>query len=186
MLSVPATNEQLLREFVASGAHEPFNELYRRLYGKVLGLVLGKVRNIDNAAEIVQTAFLKLFCRAAQFRGDRGSVYTYLATIALNISRDRGRKIRIDLNNQPFDSPVFLSAIDPHDGPEQQIADREELENLSAAIDQMGSRYRRLLQITVIEGRMNEEAADELGIPHGTVRSRRHRALKHLRKVMAA
>ena len=186
MLALQPTDEQLLREFAASGAHDAFEDLYRRLYGKLFHLILRKVRNVDNASEIVQTAFLKLFCRAAQYRGDRGSVYTYLSTIALNISRDRGRKIRLDLNNQPFDSPIFLSAIDHSDGPEQQSADREEHDNLIAAVGQMGPRYRRLLQITVIDGRMGEEAAAELGIPHGTVRSRRHRALAILRRLMAA
>ena len=186
MPTVPATNEQLLREFVASGAHEPFNELYRRLYGKLLGLVLRSVGNVDNASEIVQTAFLKMFCRAAQYRGDRGTVFTWLARIALNISRDRGRRLGANLNTQPFDNPIFLAAVDQHASPEQEIADREEHELRAAAIEVMGPRYKRLLQITVIEGRMNEEAAAELGIPHGTVRSRRHRALKHLRKVMAA
>lgn len=187
MLTVSATDEQLLTEFAACGAPELFTELYRRLFWKVVFYIGATKRvSIERACDVAQDAFVAVLGHASQFRSD-ANASTWICAIARNRLCDLNRIRRLRDDQQADDVNLFGQIIDQRNGPHDELAEAEERQRLARFIaNVLPSSQADVIRLLDFEGLEYQDAAERLGIPVGTVRSRRHRALNHLRKVMAA
>lgn len=184
MAAITATDEQLLQEFAACGAPELFAELFRRWHGRLISIFKTRTRSLDDAREVVQQAFVNLWRNAAKFRGD-SKAYTWMVAIATNCHRDRGRRFLSRRQVQSPDTRIFDRLLDHRSGPEEAIEHLEERCQFAVAVQSLSAKQRAIIVLLDIEGDDYEVAAEKLNIPVGTVRSRRHRALNHLRQVLA-
>src|SRR5687768_1420436 len=99
-----AAEETLLLGRVAAGDHgRPLVELYRLYSARLYGLGLRLLRDRGMAEELVQETFLRLWRSAARFDPERGSVRTFVFTIA--------RRVAVDLLRRPASRP--LTTADP-------------------------------------------------------------------------
>src|SRR4051812_15012808 len=89
-----------LIEAMMRGEEAAMSVLYDRYAPVVLGLALRITRERADAEDIVVDTFAQAWRDASRFQGDRGSVASWLATIArsraLDLMRSRGRKLRLD------------------------------------------------------------------------------------------
>ena len=155
--------------------------LYTR-YSKLLyGFILSILKSADEAEDILQEIFIRVWNRAPAFDATKGSVYTWLVTMARNRAIDR-------LRSKDYQTQRQTSLSDSENEGEElfQLVDRasEDEDPLDATIaserallvrkafDEIHPDQRRILQLAYFSGFSQSEIAAELQIPLGTVKTR--------------
>jgi RNA polymerase sigma-70 factor (ECF subfamily) len=152
--------------------------LYREhagaLYGYVLRLVAG---DCFLAEDIVQETLLRAWKSASRLDPSARSLRPWLVTVArrLVIDGHRSRRAR-----PPETSAAVLEELPAQDDLERSLR----LMTLSDAFRDLSDAHREALVETYFRGRTVGEAAEELGLPPGTVRSRVFYALRALRNAL--
>ncbi len=167
------------------GKRDAFGELVTRYQTRLYNAALRLVQSPDDAADVVQDAFLNAYQALHAFKGD-AEFFTWLYRIAFNtaISLKRKKRPVVSLESQPGES-----GIDPNDPseyikPGAALERSEEERQLAEAIARLSSEHREVLLFKDIEGLKYEDIAELLGVPIGTIRSRLHRARLELRALL--
>lgn len=150
-------------------------------------LARGVVRNNSEAEDIVQEAYVSAFAHLASFRGE-SSLATWLSRIVLNEALGRLRRKRrapdlaqsgdLSAEAQIIQFPRNTATSDP----ERTMAQRQILQLVERATDNLPDVYRTVFVARVIEGLSIDETAQLLGIRPETVKTRLHRARALVRK----
>ncbi len=170
-------------EYGACGAPEVFAEIYERFADRLDQSLRRMVYNCELVKDVVQETFLTVHLKARQFDG-RSSAFTWVFTIAKNALISLGRR-SMNRREQPTPGSDDLAMFrDRQPDPASQFIISQEREEFFDAIASLNAKHRMVILLLDIEGEDYEVAAKHLGIPVGTVRSRRHRALNQLRLAM--
>jgi len=170
-------DRRLIRETL-SGQTAAFGELVCRHQDRLFNAVLRVVGRHDDAADVVQDAFINAYLSLRTFQGD-SEFFTWLYRIAINAAISWRRKQRATLS---LDAEIRgVSLAEPTDDsrntrPGEAMERREEEAQLEAAMVRLSDDHRQVLILKDIEGLKYEVIAEILEVPVGTVRSRLHRA----------
>ena len=190
--SEPTDLEAVTR--AAQGDHEAFRVLVERYQGRAFRLALRVMRDEEQAKDVVQEAFLKVYRSLDRFEG-RSSFYTWFYRIVMNLCLDQkrrqppGRMVEWD-EGHALETPVGtgLDAVDPtHQRATGPAGDLERLELrtvLHSAIEELPDEARRTLLLREVDGLSYAEISKVLGIPKGTVMSRLHHARRRVRALL--
>ncbi|MFN2626579.1 MAG: RNA polymerase sigma factor SigM [Mycobacteriales bacterium] len=160
----PDDDATLLARHVA-GEPDAFATLVARHRDRAWAVAVRTLGDPDDAADAVQEAFLSAYRNAARFRGD-AAFGTWLHRIVMNACLDRARRARVRPTVPLLESAA--SAADPRD----RLAERETANDVAAGLAQLGIDQRAAVVLVDIEGLSVDEAAEALGVPAGTVKSR--------------
>ncbi|MEI7778477.1 MAG: RNA polymerase sigma factor SigM [Actinomycetes bacterium] len=168
----------------AAGEAGALAVLVQRHQDRLWAVALRTTSDPEEAADALQDAWISVLRNAGTFRGD-AAVTTWLHRIVVNACLDRIRRRTSRPTTQlPDDTDGFRSLADPIDRHEQRI---EHLE-IEAALALLPPDQRAAIVLVDVEGWSVEAAAEVLGVPVGTIKSRCHRAraklaiqLAHLR-----
>lgn len=155
----------------------------QRLYRIARGII----RNDSEAEDIVQEAYVLAFAHLANFRGE-SSLGTWLSRIVINeaLGRLRTGRRKADVLRpigDGHDATVIQFPLPASvDDPERMMAQRQILNLVERATDNLPDIYRTVFVARVIEGLSVEETADLLGLRPETVKTRLHRARHLVRK----
>ena len=153
-------------------------ELYD-LYGRVAySVILRIVRQPETAQDLTQEVFLRAWTRIAQFDPEKGSLYTWLLTIARRLGIDYMRSVEARVNQA-------TSTLD-HDRAsstdvEREVAGEDEARRVRAAMQKLEPQKRHLLELAYFEGLSQSEMAERTNLPLGTVKTWVRAALRELR-----
>jgi RNA polymerase sigma-70 factor, ECF subfamily len=154
--------------------------LYDR-YGKLVYTTAAQIlNNIEEAEEVTQETFLRLWQRSEIYQPKRGSLSGFLFTLARSRALDRLRSRQA--RQQKIQRIQTFSEDVSHYNPPLEFVTVEERSNLvRQALKQLSPDDRQLLETAYYEGLSQSEIAKRDGIPLGTVKSRARQALKKLR-----
>lgn len=182
----------LVRRFCA-GQEEAFDELVRRHQQRVFNIAFQVLRNYEDANEIAQDAFVKVYRHLRDFRGE-SAFTTWLYQIVTNLARNRIRhnerrhksdSVSIDASSNDGDgNPRPLQLADPSQTPDQEAALSEQARTIAAAMGKLSDAHREILALRVVNELPYEEIAKILECSLGTVKSRIARAREELVKVL--
>lgn len=163
--------ERLLAQ-IANRDREALGELYCRARGAVYALALGLLKNSQDAQDVTQDTFVRVWEGAGNYR-PQGSPMAWVLTIARNLARmklrQRGREAQ--LTDGEWEAiPAAAPAVTPEDRRLLQIA-------LAA----LGDRERQVVLLHAAAGLKHREIAALLELPLPTVLSKYRRALKKMR-----
>lgn len=147
---------------------QPLIELLPRLRRYALVLC----RDSHLADDLVQAACERALATTST-PGDSVPFDAWMFTITRNIWIDRGRKLQSEGVSDDIDDHLD-AAVAPDMQADLQA--RDELQQVSAAIDQLPSEQREILLLVCVEELSYQQAASTLGLPLGTVMSRLSRA----------
>ena len=153
--------------------------LYDR-YGKlVYSIAFRMLNNVEEAEEITQETFLRLWQRSEIYQPNRGSLSGFLVMLARSrcLDRLRSRKAR----HQKLQRIQTASECVLNYNPTLEFVTVEERSHLvREALQQLSAAEKALLETAYYEGLSQSEIAEREGIPLGTVKSRSRRALQKL------
>lgn len=174
---VDRTDSELL-EAIADGDRQALHVLYNR-HARWLLLRLRR-RSADQQLneEAVQDCFVKVWRKAHSYRGD-GDVGAWLWRISMRTLLDRLRK------RTPTPMEFLPGRRETVRSTEDQVLVGLQHGELGPALDRLSPELRAVLQATVLDGLTTREAAELLGIPQGTVKTRAMRARQQLREEFA-
>jgi RNA polymerase sigma factor (sigma-70 family) len=174
------TTDEALLEGFATGDPEAGVVFVRRFQAKVYGLASTITGSPVDAEEAAQEAFVRAWRYAASYDPRRGSVATWLLGITRNVAIDRGRTsgTRREI---PFDVPP-LEVVADQDDVGDQIADRDDVARVVAALRSFPSEQRDALLAATLLGLSAREISEATDVPLGTVKTRIRRGLRRLRE----
>lgn len=185
----------MLIEKVRAGDMGAFRGLVERHQRRAFALALTLVRDENDAREIVQDAFLRVFKGLPTFQGD-STFFTWLYRIVTNLSIDLMRKPDrqtkdIDIETitleqeegADIDFPVFgvFDGADPSD----VVRRREIAAQLQTALDALPTYHRAVIVMRELEGLSYDEIAQAMGVTKGTIMSRLFHARQKLQRALA-
>lgn len=168
------------------GRQDAFGELVSRYQVRLYNAIIRLVDHGEDAADIVQDAFLNAYQSLRSFKGD-AEFFTWLYRIAFNTAISLKRKKRATIS---LDAGGTEGGIDPDDPseyikPGRALERSEDEAQLQDALNRLSPEHREVLVLKDIEGLKYEDIAEILGVPIGTIRSRLHRARLELRDLLS-
>jgi RNA polymerase sigma-70 factor (ECF subfamily) len=182
------TDERKLVEDARRGDAQAFRALVERYQRRAYTVALGIVHDADEARDICQEAFLKVFRNLAGFEGE-AQFFTWLYRIVMNLCIDhlrkrRGEKLEFDETHAHEDAGDDAGIAPRRLGfdPARALADKELRAQLDRALAQLSPAHRAVLIMREVDGLSYKEMADIMECSIGTIMSR----LFHARKKMQA
>ena len=167
-----------------AGDHAAFGRLVGLYQDRLYNSLLRVLGSAEDAADIVQDAFVQAYTKLDTFRGS-SAFYTWLYRIAFNLAMSHARRKH---KATSLDGMKALVGVEPMDGrptAETGVLEQERAELVHAALAQLSIDYRQILVLREIEGCRYDQIAEILALPVGTVRSRLFRARLQMRDLLA-
>ena len=170
-------------ERAKDGSAAAFRELVDRTHATVFRLAAALTGDRDEAADVTQETYVRAWERIGELR-DPSAASGWLCRIARNVARDRQgswwTRIRA-----PLDPAAEERAAAPPATAQERLEAAETAGAVRRALRKLPEKHRLVLQLREVEGMSEEEVAEALGVPVGTVASRLHRARAGLAKRLA-
>jgi RNA polymerase sigma-70 factor (ECF subfamily) len=184
--AVPSDDAELVRRARArdSAAFRTIVERHNRRLYRIARSIL---RNDSEAEDAVQEAYVNALTHLGGFRGD-SSLATWLSRITMNEALGRLRRKRSAMDLETFEAQrteaqiIKFPQTVTSDDPERTMAQREILQLVERATDNLPEIFRIVFMTRVIEGMSVEETAGLLGLQPETVKTRLHRARRLVRE----
>jgi RNA polymerase sigma-70 factor, ECF subfamily len=179
--SVPADavrDEDLLLA-VARGDQAAFEALYDRLAPLVHGIVRRVVRDPSQSEEVTQEVLLEIWRTAVRFDPDRGAVRSWAATMAHRRAVDR---VRSEQAARVRTEKVGIrDQVRDHDEVSETVERRLEYQQVREALSALTDLQREAVELAYFQGYTYRQAAELLGTPLGTIKTRMRDGLIRLR-----
>jgi len=177
--------EASLIQRCAAGDDVAFAELVTEHQRMVVQLAMNLLGDRDEALDLSQDVFIRVFRTIGQFRG-QSALRTWIYRIAINQARNRHRfwRRRHRADQVSIDAHIaahgdFRSGVES--GPDRILAQKELATRLQQALDALPFDQRSVIVLREVDGLSYEEIAFSLGVAVGTVKSRLTRARQTLR-----
>ena len=173
--------DEVLLGGLADGGPEVGLAFVRRFQKHVFGVALAVLGDPSLAEDVAQQTFVRAWQAAHRFDSSRGSVRTWLTTIAHNLAVDaaRGRK------STPLDPSDLVRLMGPGiDEPELNTMKEESARELRAAIGTLPPEQARAVVMAGVYGLTAQQVADAENIPLGTAKTRIRSAMHRLRSTL--
>ena len=174
------TDEALIRRIASTRDREAFTALFRRFAGPIRGILMKGGASHGEADEAMQEAMIAIWRRADSFDPERASAATWIFTIARNRRIDLIRKTGRPAPDP--DDPLFNPDPEPATETVVSAADRDRA--VREAVMSLDDGQREVLTLLYFGGLTQQEAAETLGLPLGTVKSRMRLAAQKLRHAL--
>ena len=155
---------------VAQGDREALADLYAAAKGAVHAMALGILKNAQDAQDVTQDVFVRIWDAAGTYR-PQGSPMAWMLTIARNMALMRLRQAG---RTRPMEDAEWDTLPAPGLSPEERMA-------LRAALSSLTDAERQIVLLHAASGLKHREIGQLLDLPLATVLSKYHRAMKKLR-----
>nr|HDM99860.1 sigma-70 family RNA polymerase sigma factor [Deltaproteobacteria bacterium] len=170
-------DDTLLLQHIRQGGREAFAVLVNRYADRFYRIAYRLVSSKDDAEDIVQEAFLKLWRRPKLWDPSKGAKFnTWFYKVVINLCVDHQRKKR------PLGLPQDMEMADGNPGHDVLLDDHQRQSLLDRFISDLPDRQRQALALCFYEGVSNHEAADMMGVTLKALQSSIMRAKTTLKK----
>jgi len=187
--TIEDADELLLMQYSRTGDRSLFETLMRRYEREIYSYLRRYIGNTELAEDAFQGTFVQVHLKCQQFdssRRFRPWLYAIATNQAIDVQRrnKRHRMVSLDAptSNDSAGRPstwgdkIVGDSVDPLD----VASEHEEGRWVNDAVHSLGDSMERVIQLVYYQGMKYREAADVLGIPVGTVKSRLHAAVQKL------
>lgn len=165
------------------GDQDALKEIFNQYHRKVYRIAYGVVRQREDALDIVQEVFIKLFRSIKNFKG-KSNFYTYLYRMTLNTAIDHSRKIKkyplLSLNEDEGFQPSDVA----EKRPDYIVSQKQLEEKVKWAMEKLPPDQRAVLIFREVEELSYQEIAEAMGCSIGTVMSRLHYGRKKIQELL--
>lgn len=171
-------DEEELVAALRRGDRQAIGVLYDNYASALYGIIHRIVGTEELAEDLLQDAYAKIWQNFALYDSDKGKLFTWMARLVRNLAIDavKSKDFRNTRKNQEFESVVHL--VDRETSVESSIDGI----GLSELVGTLRPEQRIIVDLIYFRGLTHTEAAEELGLPLGTVKTRIRAAINEMRK----
>ncbi len=151
-------------------------ELYDRYAAKMYGVCLRYAANAEEAEDVLQEGFIKVFRKMATFRRE-GSFEGWIRRIFVNTAIEHYRK-------KTYLQPITEQEENTVEGKYISVLDKLAEKDIINLVQQLSPGYRTVFNMYVVEGYTHKQIAEQLGISEGTSKSQLSRAKQILQELV--
>ncbi len=157
---------------------QAFQEVFLHFGPRLKSFMMRKGADAALAEELVQETMLTVWRKSSLYSSDKGTVTTWIFTIARNLRIDRLRR----------ESSLHFTDLDDYDAPSEdpgsddQVNLMQQQQKVREALDELPEEQRQIIYMSYIMGMPQSEISERLDLPLGTVKSRMRLAYRKLRK----
>ncbi|HEX3175161.1 MAG TPA: sigma-70 family RNA polymerase sigma factor [Methylomirabilota bacterium] len=181
-------SDEALCARVAAGEEAAFDRLVERYQGRAYRLAWSLLRDPEDARDLSQEAFLRVYQSASRFRGDaRFSTWFYRILVNLCLDhRRRGRWWQRTVTRGRDDDDEALVDRQPATGPEpgERLSEEQIMTQVWDAVRRLSPQQRAAVVLSVQEEMSTADIAAVLECAEPTVRVHLHRAVQALRRAL--
>src|SRR3989338_489302 len=188
LMSFNETDEEIIILY-KNGNQEAFRNLINR-YTLPLYNFVARIINQNDAPDIIQETFIKVWKNIDRFDAEKASFKTLIFTITKNTAMDFLRKKKILLfkdmenNNREKEGSFEENILDEDTLPDEALEKLQDREFLNAALKKLSTNENEILVLYYQEEMTFNQISKILNKSLNTVKSQRHRALIKLRKIL--
>lgn len=150
--------------------------MYDAYSGALFGVVLRIVQQRELAEQVLQDTFVKAWRYGASYDASKGRLFTWLLNIARNTAIDATRTAHFQKSRKTDSLDNLVHSPGGESINPDQIGVRE-------VVSRLDEKYKLLIDLIYFKGYTQEEAAEETGIPLGTIKTRLRYAINELRGI---
>ncbi len=152
--------------------------LYDMYSSSLFGVISRIIIDTATAEDVLQETFVKIWHSFASYSTEKGRLFTWMVNIARNLAIDkiRSKDFKNQNKNQELENNVTF--IDE----QRNTVYKPELLGIKELVETLKPEQKSILDLVYFKGYTHVEAADELGIPLGTIKTRLRMAIQQLRK----
>jgi RNA polymerase sigma-70 factor (ECF subfamily) len=169
------------------GDEAAWEELVRQHTRQVYGLCFRFTNSAQEAQDLTQDVFLRVFKTIKTFRSAEGSFHTWLARVTRNLLIDHYRRTRQERVTDSIEEQLPMlqeTGVAAAARPDQALAGREANEILQATLQKLSPDLREAVILRDLQEMEYREIAEVLDIPEGTVKSRINRGRAELARLL--
>ncbi len=172
----------LSEEELVNGLKSQDTVAMQALYGMYSGALLGVISRIviqtEVAEDLLQETFVKIWNSAGSYDASKGRLFTWMMNVARNLSIDKLRSKDFKNANKNQDIENNVDFIDE----QKKVTFNADTLGLKDLVTNLKPDFKNVLDMVYFKGYTHVEAAEELNIPLGTVKTRVRMAILELRK----
>ncbi len=178
-LATPPIEMQELVYMLKLRTRESFDELYDKYSPALYGIIRKIISDVPAAEDVLQDVFVKIWKNIDNYSEEKGSVFTWVLSIArhttIDYLRSRQHKLRSQIQNEDINE-----YIEKHT-PVLAETGSSGYHNIIAKLE---PKYRQVLDLVYFFGYTQDEVSKILNLPLGTVKTRSRKGLQILRKLL--
>lgn len=174
---ISLTEEDLVRALKAQETIA-IQALYDMYSGALLGVITRIIQNQEVAEDLLQETFIKIWNSAESYDSSKGRLFTWMMNVARNLSIDklRSKDFRNASKNQDIENNVdFIDS-------QRKVSFNADTLGIKDMVNSLKPEFINVLELVYFKGYTQVEAAEELSLPLGTVKTRIRMAILELRK----
>jgi len=172
-------SDEVLIGRIANGDRLAMQVLFARHHVRVYRFVLRLVRNEATAEDLISEVFLDVWRQAGKFEG-RSAASTWI----LGIARFKALTALRKRPEEELDDDMAEAIEDHNDDPETALAKKDKGSVLRECLTRLSAEHREIIDLVYYHEKSVEEAAEIVGIPEATVKTRMFYARKKLSELL--
>jgi len=171
-----------LIEKTLKGDNAAFDKLVLKYQDRIFNTAYRMLGSYEEAKDASQEAFVNAYRSLGNFRKE-SSFYTYLYRIAINLCKNRLKRLNRESKFVSVDTPIStedgeirLEIADDTSSPREALDIKDRQARIQEAINSLDEEHKAVLVLRDIEGASYEGISQMLGLNMGTIKSRLHRA----------
>lgn len=157
-----------------------FTVLYD-MYAKSLFAVISVlIKNTEETEDVLQEVFVKIWKNLDSYNENKGRFYTWIINIARNTSIDRLRSKNFNISQKNLSLDNFVNLLEDNN----KLINKVDGIGLHEFIKRLKPKCIQIIDLLFFKGYTQQEAADELEIPLGTVKTHNRNCMNDLRNYL--
>jgi RNA polymerase sigma-70 factor, ECF subfamily len=183
-----APDDHVLIAAISRGDSTALEVLYDRYSTVVYRMALRILKNREQAEDVVQEVFWRVWRRSSSFERDRGRVAQWIFGIAHNLCIDELRRLRARPTPvyEDVDHPVIQQLTDEQIDVPATVWASEQRRTIAEALDHLPPPQRQAIELAYFSGLSHQEIATRLNRPLGTIKTRVRLGLQKLGSLLTA
>ncbi|MFS4467997.1 RNA polymerase sigma factor [Maribacter sp. 2210JD10-5] len=157
-----------------------FEKLYDMYSENICGVINTIVKDDALAQELCQDVFIKIWKNAANYNSSKGRFFTWILNIARNTAIDEIRSRSYKDQKRNLSADFFVGILENR----EENASTVDTSRLKKMLSNLKEKCVQLIELLYFRGYTQKEAAEELDIPVGTVKTRNRSCISQLRENM--
>lgn len=171
--------DQLVEQFKQKN-ERAFGTLYNMYSDSMHGIIFNIVRDKEIANEVLQDVFVKAWNNAESYSSEKGRFFTWILNISRNAAIDKTRSKSFKNSKRNLNAEYFVDILETS----ENLNNKTDAIGISKFVKKLAKKCIKVIELLYFKGFTQSEAAENLNMPIGTIKTRNRNCIKELRSIV--